>query len=136
MKKRFSLLSFLALVMVLLSSCETTEPPTPAENLTGKWIIQSSELLGAVIPGDGSYLRFNACTDTQCTGEDFEATDGTSGTFTYDLSDDATTITIVDTTNDGGNYDATWDILELTETDFRIEGNTLFGSFKVEMTKE
>ena len=136
MKFNSTLFALLAFVALIASSCETADPPTPAENITGRWIIQSSELLGATIAGDGSYLEFNACGDTECTGVDFEATDGTSGTFTYVLADDATTISITDTTNDGGNYDATWDILELTETDFRIVGNTLFGSLKIEMTKE
>ena len=136
MKRIPTIFSLLAIVMIMTTGCESTDPPTPAESLTGKWIIQSSEILAQTIPGDGSYLTFNACADNTCTGTDFEATDGTSGTFTYDLSDDATTIVITDSTNDGGNYDATWDILELTETDFRIVGNTLFGSLKIEMVKE
>ena len=135
MKFNSTLFVLLAFVALFVSACETANPPTPAENITGRWTIQSSEILGTTIAGDGSYLEFNACGDSECTGIDFEATDGTSGTFTYVLADDATTVTITDTTADGGNYDATWDILELTETDFRIVGNTLFGSLKIEMTK-
>lgn len=136
MNRNSTLFALIAVLMLMTSACNKTEDLTPADALTGKWIIQSSEILGVAVPGDGSYLVFNACTDTDCTGEDFEASNGTSGAFTFELSTDATTIAISDSTNDGGNYDGSWDILELTETDFRIVGNTLFGSLKMEMIKD
>ena len=102
--------------------------------LEGRWIIDSSEILAQVIPGDGSYLEFNSCSST-CNGSDFKASDMSTGDFSYVLSSDASTITITDTLSAGGNYNATWDILELTEDDFRIVGNTILGSLKIEMSK-
>lgn len=136
MRNFFTLFTLSLFLLVGATSCEQEEPLTPEQMLTGKWIIQSSEILGTVVPGDGSFITFNACDGSTCTGTDFEATDNTSGTYTYSLASDASTITIDDSTSDGGNYNGTWDILELTETDFRIVGNTLFGSLKMEMTKE
>ena len=59
----------------------------------------------------------------------------TSGTFEYVLNNDATQIVIVDNSPDGGSYNATWDILELTEDSFRITGSTILGNLKIEMTK-
>lgn len=136
MKNNSILFSLLTALLLLTAGCNTEDDPTPADNISGKWIVQSSEILGATVPGDGSYLVFNACAGTNCTGEDFNASDGTSGTISYDLSDDATTIAISDSSSDGGNFDFTWDILELTETDFRMVTNTIFGSLKMEMVKE
>ena len=118
----------------MLWSCEKDEDPLPSDMIVGQWTIVSSELLGQVIPGDGSYLRFKAC-GSECTGMDYLASDMSTGQFTYDLAEDANTISIADTSNAGGNYNATWDILELTENDFRIVGNTIFGSLKIEMEK-
>lgn len=121
----------------LIISCQKEESLTSQEMLEGKWIINSSELLGSVVPGDGSYLVFNACVDSVCSGVDYKASDSSTGAFTYLLNGDATSLQIVDTTSDGGSYNGTWDILELTNTDFRIIAETgLFGTFKMEMTKE
>ena len=140
MNRILHLLPILALSILLVTSCEKAdpepEPPTPAEALVGKWIINSVEVLGQVAPGNGSYLVFNACTDTECTGTDYDASDNFTGPFTYELSSNALTIVISDSTDDGGNYNGTWDVLELTETDFRVTGNTILGSLKMEMTKE
>ena len=140
MKRTLYLLPLLVLSMLLVTSCKKDdpepEPPTPAEMLVGKWVIQSAEILGQVTPGNGSYLTFNACSDTECTGVDYDASDLSSGTFTYELSEDALTVVITDTTADGGGYDGTWNILQLTETDFSVEGNTFLGTLKMDMTKE
>ena len=102
--------------------------------IEGKWTITSQEILTQVIPGDGSYLQFNACSSS-CSGVDYKVSDTTTGTFTYVLNDEGTVITIVDQSSDGGNWDATWDVLELTESDFRITATTILGNLKVEMSK-
>lgn len=118
--------------IVANSGCKKDET-TPAEMLVGKWNITSAELLGQVAPGDGSWVSFNTC--GSCSGSSYMASDGTTGSLTYDLNDEATQIVITDTDTTGGNYDATWDILELTETDFRITATTIFGNLKYEMKK-
>ena len=134
MKPASNYLILITSMIFLCLSCEIEKDKTPQELLEGKWNIVSSELLGTVIPGDGSYLKFNAC-NMQCTGEDYKASDNSTGTFTYTLNGDAVSITISDTLSAGGSYNATWDILELTETDFRMVGNTILGSLKIEMLK-
>lgn len=132
---KIKLLSILA-VIALFVSCETeSENGTPQENIVGKWMITNMELLGMDIPGDGSYLEFKECA-TECGGIDYEATDGTSGSFTYELNESATVISITDTMAEGGAYNGDWDILELSATKFRIVGNTILGSMKLEMTKQ
>ena len=120
---------------LVLFGCKKVEVMTPGEMLVGKWMITSSELLGSVVPGDGSYLIFNACSGT-CTGADYKASDSSTGSFTYTLNSDATQIDIEDETSVGGSYNYTWDILELTETDFRITASTVLGNLKIEMEKE
>jgi hypothetical protein len=127
--------AWLLLLAVSFVACKKEEELSAQQQLEGKWIIESSELLGSEIPGDGSYLRFNPC-GTLCTGTDYLASDGTIGNFTYVLSENASSIAITDTTADGGAYNGNWDILELTNNNLRIVGSTVFGSLKIEMAKE
>ena len=123
----------LGLMTVLAAGCNKKDQLTPAM-LEGKWTITSQEILTTVIPGDGSYLTFDACSST-CSGVDYKAGDNTSGTFTYTLNEEATLLTIADTSADGGNWGATWDVLELSETDLRITATTPFGNVLVELSK-
>jgi hypothetical protein len=120
--------------LLLLVGCKKEDPLTPQQMLEGKWIIQSQEMLGSVVQGDGSYLQFNACSSS-CDGVDYKAGDQTTGVITYTLNSEATVLSITDNSADGGSWDADWDILELTETDLRITTSTAFGNVKVEMTK-
>lgn len=121
------------LFVLLLSSCKKDEK-TPLELLEGKWTITSQEILATVYPGDGSYLKFDACSST-CSGIDYKASDGTSGSLTYSLNEAGTVLTITDNDPDGGSWGASWDILELTEDKLRMTASTILGSMKVEMSK-
>lgn len=124
-----------SLILLSIVACTKKEPePTSQELVEGKWTIVSSEVLANVVPGNGSYLHFDACSSS-CSGVDFNGNDTTSGTFTYSINEEATLITITDTNSDGGTWDGTWDILELSESDFRITTTTAFGSMKLEMSK-
>ena len=129
-------LTWILFFFLAFTSCKKEEPKSPQEIIEGKWIIQSQEILGEVTAGDGSYLTFDACGNTSCTGTDYKASDNTYGSITYVLNSDATILTINDPTSDGGSYDADWDILELTETDLRITTSTILGNLKIEMTKQ
>jgi hypothetical protein len=137
MKKLIYLFALMALMVMVIPSCETEETDkTPAEQLVGKWDISSTEILTQVIPGDGSYLIFEECGAESCGGTDYMAGDGTTGTFSYVLNEDATTLTIEDSSSDGGSYNGTWDVLELTNDELRIFADTgLFGTLKIELTK-
>ncbi len=140
MRKIFQFCFAAFLTLGVLSSCQSDDPDeptpqTPQEILEGKWIINSSEILGTTVPGDGSYLQFNAC-DPTCGGIDFNQSDTTMGTFTYDLNDAATVLVINDDTDDGGNYNYSWDILELSETELRMVASTILGSLQIELRPE
>ena len=130
----FSKLTLFLLVVIAIGCKKEDPPPTAEEQLAGTWTIDSSEILATVVPGDGSYLQFNACAAT-CSGIDYNVSDTTKGTFVYTINDEATLLTITDNSSDGGSWTGEWDVLELTETDFRITTSTIFGSMKVEMSK-
>ena len=122
------------LLLIVISGCNKEEL-TSQKMLEAKWIITSLEILATTTPGNGSYLIFNSCS-SPCTGVDYSASDSTSGTFTYVLNDDATQIVITDTMNAGGNYNFTWDILDLTTSQLKITTSTLLGNLKIVMSKE
>ena len=122
------------LLLIVISGCNKEEL-TSQKMLEAKWIITSLEILATTTPGNGSYLIFNSCSSS-CTGVDYSASDSTSGTFTYVLNDDATQIVITDTMNAGGNYNFTWDILDLTTSQLKITTSTLLGNLKIVMSKE
>ena len=125
----------LILIVFISLGCKKEEAgPTAAELVAGQWTIDSSEILGTVVPGDGSYLRFDACSSA-CSGVDYKVSDTTSGTFSYTINEEATILGITDNSSDGGSWSGEWDILELTESDLRITTTTIFGSMKVEMSK-
>ncbi len=122
------------ILSLIFVSCKKEEEKLPEEMLEGKWVIYNQEILGSTYPGDGSYLTFSG--GLSGTGTDFKASDTTTGQFTYTMNEDATQITIVDTMSEGGNYNFTFDILELNEERFRITANTgLFGDMLIELNK-
>ena len=130
MKFKQILLLIIAISIVLLS-CKKEDEKTPQEMLEGKWTIHSSEILGSTVPGDGSYLQFNASFD----GVDYKASDTTYGTFTYSMNETATIINITDTISDGGNWNFAWDVLDLTEAKLRMTTTTFLGNLTVEFNK-
>jgi hypothetical protein len=116
-------------------SCQKDESNLPESQIEGKWIIYNQEILGSSISGDGSYLTFSG--GLNGTGTDYKASDTTTGQFTYSMDEEATQIVIVDTMSEGGNYNYTFDILQLDAERFRFTGNTgAFGDLKIEMNKE
>jgi hypothetical protein len=141
MIKISKILFILTLIVSMFYGCdqvneEDEAPASAAEMVKGTWTISSMNMFGVDIPGDGSTLTFGDCIDGVCTGQDYEATDGTTGTFTYELTDNDTKIVIVDEDPSGGNYNTTWDILDLESKSLRMTGDfSIFGSMLVEMTK-
>ena len=74
-------LQLFCVLAILFTACNKDDnEPTPAQNIVGKWTIYNSVLLAQNIPGDGSYLTFNACSGI-CSGTDFRASDTTYGTI-------------------------------------------------------
>jgi hypothetical protein len=130
MKK--TILHSLAILCLFLFSC--TEEKKPAQLLQKKWIANSQEVLGSTVPlTDGSYLKFIDGT----AGEDYKGSNKTAGAFTYTLDEAGTSLAIVDTDNNGGNYNFTWTVEQLTETDLTISANTgIFGVTRLKLTAE
>lgn len=132
---RQSINAIFLLLIITTIGCKKDEPlPTAEELITGKWIIDSSEILATVVPGDGSYLTFEACS-SDCSGVDYKQSDTSIGAFTYTINEGATILTISDVSSDGGSWSGEWDVLELTDSDLRITTTTVLGSMKVEMIK-
>lgn len=127
---------FTLVAVTTLVGCKKEEDvqQLPENLIEGKWVIYNQELLGASIPGDGSYLTFSG--GLTGTGTDYKASDSTQGDFTYTLNAEATQIAIVDTMAAGGSYNYTFDVLQLDEQRFRMTASTgLFGDLLIEMNK-
>lgn len=128
-------LYYLLIVALGFVSCKKDESNLPENQIEGKWIIYNQEILGSSVPGNGSYLTFSG--GLSGTGTDYKASDSTTGQFTYAMDEEATQIEIVDTMSEGGNYNYTFDILQLDGDRFRFTANTgLFGDLLIEMNKE
>ncbi len=126
---------FILVLTLTFVSCNKEESDLPGSQIEGKWVIYNQEILGSSSPGDGSFLTFSG--GLTGTGTDFKASDTTTGEFTYTMDEEATQIVIVDTMSDGGNYNFTFDILQLDNERLRMTGNTgAFGDLKIEMNKE
>ena len=135
-KKAIRIILTCVLISGMLTSCEVEEEKTPAEMLVGKWIISYSELLTQEFPGDGSFLQFDEC-NSSCSGIDYNESKKTTGNFTYVLNEDASILDISDPSGDGENYNFSWDILELSDTELKITADTgLFGTMKIVLKKE
>jgi hypothetical protein len=120
-------------LLVGLYSC--TKDPIEEKTITGKWKSKSSYVDGLKVLGDGSYLKFNECSDF-CSGEDYEATNQTSGIFIYELSSDQKTIIIDDIMDEGGSWNGTWDVVKLTHNYLEISSNSFLGKITFTFTKE
>lgn len=125
---------FFIITAVFLFSC--SKDPTP-ELIQGKWIIKSATLNGDVY-GDGkSTLEFHSCSDTLCTGVDYDNDDNTTGYFTWSLNEENDILTIVDTLSEGGGYDAEWLVESITAKRMKISANTgIFGILILNLKKD
>ncbi len=88
--------------------------------LVGRWEMTHYKLGSNEAPGDGSYLEFDACSEGVCKGASFMADNGTTGGFTWHLDGGGTKITIDDPSPDGGYYNNTFEILELSDSKLQI----------------
>lgn len=126
---------YLLVLAIGFTSCKKDESNLPENQIEGKWVIYNQEILGSSVAGDGSYITFSG--GLSGTGTDYKASDSTSGQFTYTMDEDGTQIIIVDTMSAGGNYNFTFDILQLDNDRLRMTANTgAFGDLLLEMNKE
>lgn len=119
-----------------LTSEEDEAPANVYEKISGTWTINQMNMLGMNIPGDGSTLTFEFCDQPPCTGQDYEASGETTGTFTYEFVENDTKIVIIDEDENGGNYNTTWSVLDFGTQELRMSGDfSIFGSMLLEMSK-
>ena len=140
MKTIIKNIMLLAAVFFMFNACdlesEEAGPENVYERISGTWSIESMNMLGLDIPGDGSTLTFEKCDEPPCIGRDYEATDKTTGEFTYEFVENDTKIVIVDEDEKGGNYNATWDVLDFDKDNLRITGEfPIFGNMQMELRK-
>ncbi|MFK7796635.1 MAG: hypothetical protein AB8E82_04215 [Aureispira sp.] len=123
---------------ILMNACENAEGlQTVYDKAEGTWRITSTEFLTSTIPGDGSTLTFDNCSSPPCAGQDYKASDATTGAFTYEFDEVENLLIINDPSQDGGNYNDTFDILNFTATNLRITSGSLFGlNVTIEMDKQ
>jgi len=106
------------------------------EKLDGTWEITESSLMGITVQGDGSTLSFTDCGSPPCSGTDYDGTNKTTGSFTYELLNDDKTLSIADTSSLGGSLNADWEVGTLTKSTLRITANTLFGDLTTTCSKK
>lgn len=123
----------LAGILILGISCKKK---SAYEKLDGTWEVEEITLWGATAPGDGSTLSFTDCSSPPCPGTDYDGTNKTTGTFTYELLDDDKTLSITDTSSLGGSLDADWDVGTLTKSTLRITASTLLGDLTYKFSKK
>ena len=131
-------LSLLLAIMISFSSCsDDDETPLmePAERIVGTWTVNSAVTLGITIPDGESTLTFEQCGANDCTGADFEGLDDTTGTFTYVLNADGTSLTIEDNSIEGGAYNGVWQVSDFTNNSLKLTGETILGDVIFNLSK-
>jgi len=82
-------------------------------------------------------LTFDACASkTGCTGIDYKESDKSTGSFSFVIADDESTITITDTMSAGGSYDGEWDVTLFNNKNLHLKISTFLGDSKIEFTKD
>lgn len=133
--KEFKNLLLASLALLLIISCtveDATDPePEGSKSLVGTWEFTNIFAFGQNIAGDGSYLKFEACDSTICTGVDYKASDASFSTFTYTVYDEDSIVFVDNDPSNGGNYNGAWIINNFTDVDFEIEKD--FGAFGIQV---
>lgn len=106
------------------------------ERIVGKWTVTETKALGFTIPGDGSYITFNACSGGTCTGTDFLAEDESTSELTYEFKSGDTILSIDDSdANAGGAYSGEWTIVSFTNSELLLKAETFLGEVSIKFNK-
>ncbi|MTI39491.1 hypothetical protein [Fulvivirga lutimaris] len=134
-----SILLIVGLFLVAsLSSCKDDDDEVLLEineRIVGKWTVAETVVLGFTVPGDGSYVTFNACSGGTCTGTDYLAEDESTGTFTYEFKSSDTILSIDDTDPEGGGYDGEWTIVSFSNSELNLTASTILGEVRIKFKK-
>ncbi len=120
-------LTLLFLVSVLFSCVKKeADEVVPVKTITGKWMLTNTNFYGSNIPGDSSYLSFNECNNSICTGIDYKESDKSTSAFTYVLNGEESIDIVDNDSSKGGNWQGTWTISTFTSSKLVIK-QTLLG---------
>ncbi len=125
MKRLIQISMSLFVLTLALSSCE--KESESVANLHGRWVLNTIAVDGgSSISGFGSCITFLS-TDKEGIGSDFSGVDFTVGNFSYALSSDEKTLTILDTSMLGGMYNYSFQIDELSISSMKLRTYSEFG---------
>ena len=106
------------------------------ERIVGQWTVSETKALGLTIPGDGSYITFNACSGSTCTGTDFLAEDESTSSLTYEFKSGDTVLSIEDNDSEaGGAYTGDWTIATFTNSELLLTADTFLGEVSIKFNK-
>ena len=134
MKKIYLLPIAIITLSLAFTSCKKEDTPekTVSEKIAGHWATGNQYLQNNLVAtSDGSYLEFNA----NAAGVDHKASDNSTGAFTWHLQNTDTQILFADTTNVGGFWNGTYDIVSITDTKLVIKATSILGEYKCELNK-
>ena len=133
MKLNHTLFATLSIVFITgFASCKKTDPH---EAIVGTWEVDKTYLSGNEMDGPGE-LTFQDCSTPPCPGTSEEHTNNTTGGISWELNEDATQLTIIDTVSGGGSWNSTYDVDVLTDSKLTLRTNSILGELKVEFAKK
>lgn len=124
----------LALIGIITFSFAACKKVDKHEAIIGTWEVTQTYLNGTALDGPGT-LTFEDCGAPPCPGVSTEETNNTSGEIHWELSEDASELTIIDTTSGGGAWNATYEVEVLTNSRLTISTPSIFGELKAEFKK-
>lgn len=119
-------------LITALFACKKTDPH---EAIIGSWEVSKTYLSGNEMSGPGE-MTFQDCGTPPCPGTSTEKTNNTTGDISWELNEDASKLTITDTSSGGGAWNATYDVDVLTSSSLTIRTNSILGELKVEFNKK
>ena len=119
---------YLAIAFIFFTSygCDKSESGNERTNyklLNGTWSLLEITYLGQTSANSDYRLTFTNCATPPCSGVDYNDSDSTSGTFTYELIETDSKISIDDTLSAGGYWTTDWSIIVLDKSTLKIDGN-------------
>ncbi|MBN2746271.1 MAG: hypothetical protein JXR34_06065, partial [Bacteroidales bacterium] len=109
----------LLVLTIAFSSCE--KESETVSNLQGRWVLNTIAVEGgSSISGFGSSITFIG-DKNEGFGSDFSAIDFTVGSFSYSLSSDEKTLTILDTSMLGGMYNFSFQVEQVSLSSLKLK---------------
>lgn len=125
----------ITLASIAVLSIVACKKVDPHEAIVGTWEVEHTYINGTELDGPGS-MTFEDCSTPPCPGTSSEFTNNTTGEISWELSEDAKKLSIVDTVTGGGAWNGTFDVETLTEKRLTMSSPSILGELKVEFAKK